>query len=162
MQQNSRFRLCGNRDETINHIISKCCKLTQREYKTRHNRMGKVILWELCKKLKFNHTNKWYIHNPESALENEIHKILWNFEIQIGLLILANQPDQQKKENQLNSGLCHSAWPQGKTEGKQKNTLTLLEKWKNYGAWKLLGYQLQLVCLVQSPKDWYRDLRTWE
>ena len=26
-QQNSRCRLCGDRDETINHIISECSKL---------------------------------------------------------------------------------------------------------------------------------------
>ena len=36
-QQNSRFRLCGDRDETINHIISECGKLAQKEYKTRHD-----------------------------------------------------------------------------------------------------------------------------
>ena len=24
-----------------------------------------MIHWELCKKFKFDHTNKWYIHNPE-------------------------------------------------------------------------------------------------
>ena len=27
MQQNSKFRLCGNKDEMINHIISECSKL---------------------------------------------------------------------------------------------------------------------------------------
>ena len=27
MQQNSKYRLCGNRDETIHHIISECSKL---------------------------------------------------------------------------------------------------------------------------------------
>ncbi len=26
-QQNSKWRLCGDRDETINHIISECSKL---------------------------------------------------------------------------------------------------------------------------------------
>ena len=36
-QQNSKCRLCGDREETINHIISKCSKLAQREYKARHN-----------------------------------------------------------------------------------------------------------------------------
>ena len=34
-QQNSKCRLCGDRDETINHIISECSKLAQ-EYKARH------------------------------------------------------------------------------------------------------------------------------
>ena len=36
-QQNSRCRLCGDRDEMINHIISECSKLIQKEYKTRQN-----------------------------------------------------------------------------------------------------------------------------
>ena len=35
MSQNSKYRLCGDRDETINHIISECSKLAHREYKTR-------------------------------------------------------------------------------------------------------------------------------
>ena len=42
-QQNGRQRLYGDRDETINHI-SKYCKLAQKEYKTRHDCMEKVIL----------------------------------------------------------------------------------------------------------------------
>ena len=32
IQQNSICRLCGDRDETINHIISECSKLAQKEY----------------------------------------------------------------------------------------------------------------------------------
>ena len=42
-QQNSKCRLCGDRDETINRIISECNKLAQKEYKTRHDWVGKVI-----------------------------------------------------------------------------------------------------------------------
>ena len=37
MQQNSKCRLCGDRDETINHIISECNKLALKEYKARHD-----------------------------------------------------------------------------------------------------------------------------
>ena len=48
--------LCDDRNETINHIICECSKVTQKEYKTRHDRVNKVIHWELCKKLKFGHT----------------------------------------------------------------------------------------------------------
>ena len=55
--------------------------------------MGKVTHWELCKKFEFDYTNKWYMHNPESILENETHKLLWNFEIQTDHLILARWPD---------------------------------------------------------------------
>ena len=36
-QQNSKCILCGDREETINHIISKCRKFAQKEYKTWHD-----------------------------------------------------------------------------------------------------------------------------
>ena len=80
-QQNSKCRLCGNRDETINHIISECNKLAQKEYKARHDWVGKVIHWEMCKKFKFDHTNKWYMHNPAPVLENDTHRLQWGFNI---------------------------------------------------------------------------------
>ena len=72
-QQNSKCRLCGDRDETIDHIIIECSKLAQREYKVRHDWVGKVIHWEMCKKFKFDHTNKWY--NPAPVLENDTYKL---------------------------------------------------------------------------------------
>ena len=82
MQQNSRCRIYGDRDEAINHIISGCSKLAQKEYKTTDDWVDKVINWESCKKLNFDHTKKWYMHNPESALETEKDQFLWDFEIQ--------------------------------------------------------------------------------
>ena len=66
-QQNNRSRLCGDRDETINHIISECSKLAQKEYKTRHDWVVKGIHWELCKRLNFDQTNKLYMHKTESV-----------------------------------------------------------------------------------------------
>ena len=80
----------------------------QKVYKIRHDWAGKVIHWELCKKLKFYHTNKWYMHNPESVLENETHKLVWDFEIQTDHLISARRSEQviiNKKENLPNRGL---------------------------------------------------------
>ena len=56
--QNSKCRLCDDWDETINHIsIRECSKLAQK-YKTRHYWVGNVIPWKMCKKFKFDHTNK--------------------------------------------------------------------------------------------------------
>ena len=43
---------------------------------------------KMYKKLKFDHTN-----NPESILENKMHKILWDFDIQTDHLIPARWPD---------------------------------------------------------------------
>ena len=92
-QQNSKCSLCSDRDETINHIISEWSKLAQKEYKTRHDWVGKVIHWELCKKFIFDHTNKWYMHNPASLLENDTHKFLWDLDLQTDRLITARWPD---------------------------------------------------------------------
>ena len=88
-QQNSKCKLCGERDETINHIISECSKLAQWEYKTRHDWVGKMIHWKMCKIFNFDHTNKWYMHNPAPVLENITHKLLWDFDIQTDHLISA-------------------------------------------------------------------------
>ena len=57
-QQNSKCWLCGERDEIINHIMSECGQLAQKEYKARHDWVGKMIHCEKCKKFKFEHTNK--------------------------------------------------------------------------------------------------------
>ena len=45
------------------------------------------------KKVKFDYTNKWYMHNPTSVLENDTHKLLWVFDIQTHHLILVRRPE---------------------------------------------------------------------
>ena len=66
----------AKKEETINHIVRECSNLTQKEFKSKHNCVRKVIHWELCKKLKFDHTTIWYMHKPESVLENETQNSL--------------------------------------------------------------------------------------
>ena len=67
--------------------------MVQKEYKARHDWVGKRIHWEMCKKFKFNHANKWYMHNPATVQENYTHKLLWDFDIQTDHLIPASRPD---------------------------------------------------------------------
>ena len=55
--------------------------------------MGKVIHWESCKRLKFDHTLKGYMHKSKSAFENKTHKISCYFEIQTNQLFPARRPD---------------------------------------------------------------------
>ena len=73
--------------------MSEYSKLAKKEYKTRHDMVGTVILLELFKKLKFDHTNKWYMHNSEFVLENGTQKLLKDFEAQKDQLISARRPD---------------------------------------------------------------------
>ena len=85
--------LRGDRDETINHIIGECSKLVQKVYKTRHDWLGKVIHREMRKKFEFDHTRKWYLHNPAPVLENDTQKLQWDFDIYSDHLISARRPD---------------------------------------------------------------------
>ena len=55
--------------------------------------MEKVTYEEMCKTLKFDHKNEWCLHSPESVLENETHKILWDFKNRTDYLISARRPD---------------------------------------------------------------------
>ena len=61
-----------------NYSNNECSKLAQKEYKVRYDWVGKVIHWEMCKKLKFDHTNKWYMHNSVPILKNDTHKLHTN------------------------------------------------------------------------------------
>ena len=47
----------------------------------------------MCKEFKFDHTNKWYVHNPTPVLENDTHKFLWDFDIRTNHLISTRGPD---------------------------------------------------------------------
>ena len=92
-QRNSKCRLRGESDEMINDIISECGKLIQKEYKSRHDWVGKVIHSDMCKKFKFDHTNKWYMHNPTPVQRNYTRKLLWDFDIHTDPLISHRRPD---------------------------------------------------------------------
>ena len=52
-----------------------------------------MIHKELCKRSKFDHATKWYMHKPKSVLENEAHKILCDFETQMNHPIPVRRPD---------------------------------------------------------------------
>ena len=97
-QQNNKCRLCGDIDEMVNYKTSERYKLAEKAFKTRHNRVVKVIDLELWKKLKFDHSTKRYMQKPESVLQNEMQKIPLDFEIQTGHPILTRRPDLNKKK----------------------------------------------------------------
>ena len=116
--------LCGDRVETINHIINECSILAQKGIKTKHDWVGKMIHWERSKKFKFDHTNKWYMHYSAAVQENDAYKLLWDFEIQTDHLISTRRPYiiiiNEKKRDLQNCRLCYPGWPQSKSEGEWK------------------------------------------
>ena len=58
-----------------------------------------MITWEkqylvkLARESNFQAGDKWYEHEPESVLDNEDYKILWDFSIRTDHVIEARRPD---------------------------------------------------------------------
>ena len=87
-------RMCGERDETVGHVVAECKMLTQKYYKNwRHDKVAQVVHWRLCKSYGLENGDVWYKHEPKPVIENEQTKILWDFSIQTGHPIEANRPN---------------------------------------------------------------------
>ena len=57
-QGNSLCRTCRKVDESIDHIVSGCSKLAQKERKRRHDNLGKIVHWKLARKRNFEAGDK--------------------------------------------------------------------------------------------------------
>ena len=88
-----KCRMCGEKGETVWHIVSECAKLAQKEYKRRHDNVARIIHWELCNKFGLEKARYWYEHKPEGVIENDQVKILWDFMIQCDHMIEHRKPD---------------------------------------------------------------------
>jgi hypothetical protein len=88
-----KCRVCKEADETINHVVSECSMLAQREYKRRHDKVARTLHWCLSKKYGLPCADRWYQHEPQSVVENENVKILWDLLIQTDQPITARRPD---------------------------------------------------------------------
>ena len=92
-QGDSQCRVCRKVDQSIDHIVSGCSKLAQKDCKRKHDNLGKIVHWKLARKCNFEAGDKWYEHEQESVLENEDYKILWDFSIQTDHVIEVRRPD---------------------------------------------------------------------
>ena len=85
-------RLCGKKVENVTHIVSACKMLAQKDYKRRHDKVCSHLHWCLSKKYGLDVDNKWYYHRPEKVVENDVVKILWDFNIQTDRIIEHHRP----------------------------------------------------------------------
>ena len=86
--------MCGKAEESVNHVLSECSKLAQKEYKKRHDQFGTKIHWEICRKYGIKVKEKWYEHKPEEVvMENDKCKILWDFTVQMDHETQGKRPD---------------------------------------------------------------------
>ena len=86
-------RLCKISDGSIDHVVSGCSKLAQKEYKRRHDNLCKIVHWKLARKCNFQAGDNWYEQKPEHVLESEDYKMLWDFSIQTDHVIEAQRLD---------------------------------------------------------------------
>ena len=123
--------MCRTVHGSIDHIVSGSSKLAQKEYKRRHDNLGKIAHWKLARKCNFEAGDKWYEHEPES--ENEDYKMLWDFSIQTDHVMEAQRPDLvavDKKERSCK--IIDFAVPgDSRIEEKEKDKT---EKYQNLGS----------------------------
>ena len=89
----TNYRLCAEKEETVDHIISACPTIVNTEYLQRHDRVAKFIHWTLCKNFNLPYTEKWYEHIPQPVTESTEVTILWGFTVHTDRKIDANRPD---------------------------------------------------------------------
>ena len=70
-QENSKCRIYGKAEESVNHVLSECNKLAQKEYKRRHDWFRTMIHWEICRKYGIEVKEKWYKCKSEVVMEND-------------------------------------------------------------------------------------------
>lgn len=98
-------RICGQFQETIDHIVAGCPELAKTEYLHRHDKAASYLHWNICKELNINVEEKWYEHEPQTVTERDNITILWDMPIQTDREIKANRPDIVIKDKQEKSCL---------------------------------------------------------
>ena len=86
-------RLCHLKNETADHILSCCSKLSQTEYKSRHDKVAAAVHWCMCRKYQIPCEDIWYEHRADKVAENDDVKLLWDFHIQTDHVIPSRRPD---------------------------------------------------------------------
>ena len=147
-QGDSLCRVCIKVDEVIDHIVSGCSKRMQKEYKRRHDNLGKIVHWKLARKCNFEAGGKCYEHEPESVLENEDYKILRDFSIQTDHVIEARRPDLVVVDKERSCKIMDFAVPgDSRIEEKEKDRI---EKYQDMGMvlQKIWNVKVKITSLV--------------
>ena len=63
--------MCSRDDKTINRIVNECPKLAQKEYKRRHDWIGRRISSEFLGGNGIHVKSKWYKHQPKAVIKND-------------------------------------------------------------------------------------------
>jgi hypothetical protein len=106
-ETHSKYRLCQQFDNTIDHIISACPILAKEQYIKRHDRVCAQLHFNICKETRVQLDKKHrYEHVPKSVEASQGGKvtILWNRQVQTDRTIPNNKPDIIIRDNE--KGTC--------------------------------------------------------
>ena len=76
----SKYRLCNQHEETIDHLTSGCPILAMKEYLMSHDKGCTHLHYSICKALGIETTEKWYIHThmPKPVYDEGDVTVSWN------------------------------------------------------------------------------------
>ena len=161
--ENPLCRMCGERGETVQHIICECKKLAQREYKRRHDTVAKLVHWKLCEKHNLERKEKWYEHCPEGAVEDDHVKLIWDINIQCDNVIEARRRDLILVDKKAKScviigvaipGDCRIHEKEIEKIGKYQKLKRELKR-----LWSLK--KVEVVPVVVKALEWYKN-QSWK
>jgi len=67
--------------------------IAQSYYKKHHDTITRIIYWELARRGGLECTNKYWDHCPQSVIQNDSMKLLWDFTVQTDRHLPHNGPD---------------------------------------------------------------------
>jgi hypothetical protein len=89
----SRWRLCKEYEENIDHLTSGYPILAKNEYVIRHDKVCTHLHYSICKILGIETTENWYSHILKPVCQHEDITVLWNQGIKTDSEFLANSTD---------------------------------------------------------------------
>lgn len=94
-------RICHQKSETIEHILSACSILAPKEYTRRHNNVAKIVHQSICKLYdETTATTPYYKYQPRNIVELPTATIYWNRTIQTDRTVQHNRPDITLKDEE--------------------------------------------------------------
>ena len=124
----------------------------------------------MCKKFKFDRSNKWYIYNPAPVLEYDSHKLLLDFDILTDHLISARRPNLliiKKKKKKIIFKIVDFAVPAGhrikmKECEKKDKYLNFAKKLKKLWSMKVATIPIVIGAFGAAIKGLFKGLEGWE
>ena len=87
-------RMCGNRGETVDHILNYCPVLARKAYVDRHDSVVKLLHWAICAHHQAPGLSSIARHQLVHTVQlSGGHTVLWEVSVPTDKRLLANRPD---------------------------------------------------------------------